>query len=493
MSRHLRAALRALLAAITVVVTLAFTREAGAVPAFARKYQTSCTTCHTVYPVLNPFGEAFRRNGYRFPTQNGATDSDVTKANVLALGQEEYKKRFPDAVWPASIAQEIPLGVMVNGGVSMNLPGSDAHDRNGNTFTWDGAVSEFHLFGAGSINDNLTYFTQLTVADGGIDIETAYMLWSDIAGPAHMLNLWVGRLMAPSLNSWGMHSSYLSDTFAPATPVVALFNPTGTFVLGQGHNDGIELNGVVGHRFDWSLGWLASGAVANLKAPNAEDVYAHVGVKIGGMSLDGEGVSGVTVANPNKPWAETSLTLDVFGYHGKTVLDNGTGVGTAVVQDDEITAVGGTARLSLASLLLTGGVQYEKHGSPFQGTAGTPANPPTTPDNVNGTPDLTSAHSLVSYGELDYVVWPWFVPGVRVESTSVTRSGGDTASIVRVIPGISMLVRPDVKVILTGTIERAKSLSPTGDWSPTGATISPNQGESKLQAEQINATVAFAY
>jgi hypothetical protein len=45
--------------------------EAQAVPSFARKYQTSCLTCHTVYPVLNPFGEAFRRNGYRFPQPEG--------------------------------------------------------------------------------------------------------------------------------------------------------------------------------------------------------------------------------------------------------------------------------------------------------------------------------------------------------------------------------------------------------------------------------------
>jgi len=26
------------------------------IPAFARKYQTSCVTCHTVFPQLNAFG-----------------------------------------------------------------------------------------------------------------------------------------------------------------------------------------------------------------------------------------------------------------------------------------------------------------------------------------------------------------------------------------------------------------------------------------------------
>jgi hypothetical protein len=41
--------------------------SANAVPAFARKYGTACQTCHTVFPKLNSFGEAFRRNGYLFP------------------------------------------------------------------------------------------------------------------------------------------------------------------------------------------------------------------------------------------------------------------------------------------------------------------------------------------------------------------------------------------------------------------------------------------
>lgn len=74
--------------------------SASAIPAFARKYGTSCTTCHTIYPKLTPFGEAFRRNGYRFP----GTDSDYVKAEPLKMGQDEYKKLFPNAVWRIAAA-----------------------------------------------------------------------------------------------------------------------------------------------------------------------------------------------------------------------------------------------------------------------------------------------------------------------------------------------------------------------------------------------------
>ncbi len=258
-------------------------REAGAVPSFSRKYQTSCQTCHTVYPVLNAFGEAFRRNGYRFPSKDGSLDSDSEKPTAIQLGQEQYKTLFPSAVWPDKILESIPLSVWMNGSLAVNIPNSDAQAAAGNTFTWSGIEAEMHIFGAGAFNDNLTYMTQLTLdTEGGVDIETAYLLWNDIVGPNHLFNLWVGRLFAPQLTSFGLHSSYLSDTVMPGVSVGGLYNATAPFTLGMGHTDGAELNGIVAHRFGYSLGWVASSNASGLSMPNAEDVYAHLGVKLGG-------------------------------------------------------------------------------------------------------------------------------------------------------------------------------------------------------------------
>ncbi len=42
-------------------------KSAEAIPAFARKYKTSCTTCHMIFPRLTPFGTAFRINSYQMP------------------------------------------------------------------------------------------------------------------------------------------------------------------------------------------------------------------------------------------------------------------------------------------------------------------------------------------------------------------------------------------------------------------------------------------
>jgi len=52
---------------LAVIWVMASAPKSSAIPAFSRKYQTSCTTCHNNYPELNDFGEAFKKNGFKFP------------------------------------------------------------------------------------------------------------------------------------------------------------------------------------------------------------------------------------------------------------------------------------------------------------------------------------------------------------------------------------------------------------------------------------------
>lgn len=487
MRRIISVYITALLAGL--IAYFACQREAGAIPSFSRKYQTSCLTCHTVYPMLNSFGEAFRRDGYRMPSTKGSEDSDSIKAPMIPLGQEEYRKLFPESVIPDKIMEHVPLSIMLNGAVTMNFPDSDAKTNAGNVFTWDGIVGEFHLFAGGAFNDNLTYFGQLTVATDGVDLETGYLLWNDIFGPRHMINLWIGRLMAPQLTSFGLHSSYLSDSMIPAVSIAGLYNPTGSWVVGQPHADGIELNGIIAHRFGYSVGWLASSQASGLTTIDAEDVYAHIGIKSGGIALDGEGKYGPNPPDPMKPWAEKSITLDLFAYHGMNLLDNGTGTvpGVPVGQKNSVGVLGGAIRGQLGSFIATAGLQFEHHDAPYQGT---PAVDPNTP----GTPDLTHGDAWVQYNEFDYVVFPWLVPGVRTELTTMTASG-DRATLFRLIPGIATLIRPNIKFVLTGDFEWAQGVPVVGGWGPAGGSIvAPGPGQaSKIEAETLTGTVAVAF
>lgn len=52
-----------LLAGIVAVAGCA--KQAGAIPAFARKYNLPCSACHEAWPKLNNFGQVFRDNGFQ--------------------------------------------------------------------------------------------------------------------------------------------------------------------------------------------------------------------------------------------------------------------------------------------------------------------------------------------------------------------------------------------------------------------------------------------
>jgi hypothetical protein len=57
-----------------------------------------------------------------------------------------------------------------------------------------------------------------------------------------------------------------------------------------------------------------------------------------------------------------------------------------------------------------------------------------------------------------------------------------------------MLVRPNIKVVLTGDFERAQGLPPVGSWSAAGGLVAPaDSTTTKFEAEQVIATVAVAF
>src|SRR5664279_6554542 len=46
------------------ILLLVAANTSHAVPAFSRAHKVECTTCHTIYPELNEYGEAFLKNSY---------------------------------------------------------------------------------------------------------------------------------------------------------------------------------------------------------------------------------------------------------------------------------------------------------------------------------------------------------------------------------------------------------------------------------------------
>src|ERR1700704_1119277 len=113
---------RTILTAGCLLWILALAPRASAIPAFARKYQTSCTTCHNDYPELNDFGEAFKRNGFKFPKDD---DSFVKEPPVL-LGAKAQKEAFPNTIYPGELPGSIPISFRYSGNFNYSSKQPDA-------------------------------------------------------------------------------------------------------------------------------------------------------------------------------------------------------------------------------------------------------------------------------------------------------------------------------------------------------------------------------
>jgi len=460
-------ALRLLLAALAMILAT----PASAIPAFARKYSTSCLTCHTVYPKLTPFGEAFRRNGYMFP----GVDSDFVKAEQIPMGQEANKKTFPETAWPSSIPAAVPLSIGANGKavITPSKTSSAGVAANGAKFTLQDLAPEGHIWAGTALDDSITVWAELTFADGGADVEHAQLLFNNLLGPKHAVNLIVGHGF-PNVTQYGPHSSYLGDSMLPTLPVTAIYRPDD---LGQDpwtlvdNYTGMEVNGVIAGRFDYALG-LNAGKTAVLAS--TDNFYGRLGFKVGGMRLDGEGSSGAEDAA--HPWAENAFGVYVFGYQSNSRTD----VTAAVTPTDTANVLGLGARGTYRSAELNVGLYNEahNHGSDTGG-------------KVTGT---------VAFGELSYVVYPWLVPAVRVERFGLKPDGGESISNTLIQPGVAFLIRPNVKLVTVFNYEKTNGFPTPGPaWmggaSDYGQHVSsaPASGATKLsEFETIGFFLAWA-
>lgn len=71
------------------------TREAGAIPVYARRHNLGCVSCHLVPPKLNAFGEEFLARGYRLPPDQAGTVVDTLAISAWLSGRyEDQDSRF---------------------------------------------------------------------------------------------------------------------------------------------------------------------------------------------------------------------------------------------------------------------------------------------------------------------------------------------------------------------------------------------------------------
>jgi hypothetical protein len=301
--------------------------SANAIPAFARKYETSCQTCHTGFPKLNPFGEAFRLNGYRLPKET----EDLIKIKPVSLGADAYKKMWPKAIYPSDLPGQVPLALNVK---MASVYGSSI-DEAGHQITHNDfqLPQEANLFAGGTLGEHISFLGEVTWGEnadgsGETEIERLHLQAGSFIGPEHLINIKIGKF-APDLAD-GFQEMWLS-TNNGVEPLFS-FNPiglhggTGLAEEGGGISipssvKGIELYGVGGHRFFYTVGvvnGLGPSASGNVDGNASKDIYARADYKFGGMALDGD-TAGVKL--PPENWRERSLRVGLLGYSG-----NGKGV-----------------------------------------------------------------------------------------------------------------------------------------------------------------------
>ncbi|MDD2852874.1 MAG: hypothetical protein PHY09_13365 [Desulfuromonadaceae bacterium] len=305
---------------------------AYAIPAFTRAHKVECSTCHTVFPELNEYGEAFLKNGYVYvgkgkkkiesedavkaPVTAGekpAADS-VPASNIQGVGDAGLLDKLKAASLrsteaPASASSPVPAALdertaMTNqkslsegialSGVPEQLPISFTANLQG-TYNRD-AVNEFDfstrslkLAAGGNIKEKAGFFgtyllytenvdksantsTIPTNMTGKTDIGELFFIWRHALDTG--INLKVGRFQ-PKLGLWKSNNKV-----SIAHPYAAYSYTVGQslFTADQAQ-DALEANMILANRL-----FIAGGAV-NRKNQNTKEWYAHVSAKVGGADF----------------------------------------------------------------------------------------------------------------------------------------------------------------------------------------------------------------
>ncbi len=225
---------------------LFWSQDSSAVPAFARKYQTSCYTCHSGFPNRNAFGEAFKNNGYRWP---GGEEEDHSKQEQTKMGGEGWKKIFPESPWPTDIPGFAPFALYVTGPLvnyADQVKTSAGKVTAQQTFYQGGPIDARILFG-GTIGEN-------------IGVVGAF---EGFAANSVRTNLRATWSFAPGVNiGFGNGFSAWTGAASPISVYTSIFPTSGTST---------ELNYVTGKEGGFNLiAGVASATTSTATIPNID-------------------------------------------------------------------------------------------------------------------------------------------------------------------------------------------------------------------------------
>jgi hypothetical protein len=446
----------------TLMYAFATPPRADAIPAFSRKYQTSCTTCHSNYPELNDFGEAFKKNGFKFPKD----DESFVKDPPVLLGAKAQKEAFPEAVYPGEIPGSLPVAFRYSGNFTWNAKQPQPLQAAGFVPQTDLFVpNTFTIISAGSFGQNLAFWIDDDISAGGTGagggLGDGYLRYNDLGHyfhlPKNALNVRFGqfeldlpfsqaRTIYPT--AYDIFSETAVAQGSPCGGTVTVCQTTNNpFFLGTPQR-GIEFGGYPNNgNFTWSVAFVdgtnsAYGLGPGLTARNTKDVYLRVSQRFN-LERDPESRNGVQAAGPTGPHDHTSIRFGAFYYHGTNQQNFGmsqfTSLGTI---DEPFYRAGGDVRFKFRNKLELFGVGMVGHDNNH------------LVDTAMPTPAITKAAAVTFTGGFagtNFWIYPWMIAYMRYDFVNSPTDFANGVSQYRTrnrySPGFQILVRANIKVI----------------------------------------------
>jgi hypothetical protein len=391
-----------MLAVLLGLVSLLFMPDrVSAIPAFARRYETACTTCHVVPPKLNAFGVAFKNNGYRIPED----DEKFIKQPDVPLGAPGWKKLWPKkGVWPGAISDRIPL----SGAVEM-VTDISPKDRVKVDFAFP---EEIELLSGGTLGSSLSFFADLAFefSDGAteVDLERGHLNIQPF--DTHLVNLRIGRF-----ETGATPFSRFTQKLTDKDFIVSDFRAVPDGFRFRARQQGFELwgarngpGGVGG--FQYSLG-LVNGSGSSNDDNSQKDFYGSASYKFRGFGVTGGG-KGMETLKTSENYIDNSIEVGAFGYVGRT--------GATAAEEVRYNRVGVKVNAYINRLNLFGAFVHGR-------------------DVVFA--ENRRVNSNAWFIEGDVVTFPWVVGTFRYDQAIGDQ---EFLHVKRFVPGVSIMVRANV-------------------------------------------------
>jgi hypothetical protein len=435
------------LVAVTLITLSLFVivPKGKAIPAFSRKYQTSCTTCHNNYPELNDFGEAFKKNGFKFPKD----DEVFVKQDPVMLGSKAQKEAFPEAVYPGEIPGTVPISFRYSGYFNWNANQPAALQSSGFVPRTDlFAPNTVTLIAAGSFGPNLSFWIDDDLSTGGSGalggLGDGWLKYNDLGRffhlPKNALNVRMGQFEL-DLPFTQARTTNLSDydVFDQANVAGQFGTTNNPFFLGAPQR-AIEFGGYPNDgNFSWSV-TLGNGSNDGPAVRNTKDVYIRTSYKFN-LERDAESRKAIQAAGPTGPRDHTSIRVGGFYYYGKNQQNFGNSEfpsNTFGTIEEPFYRVGGDLRFKYRKLELYALGMVGHDDNHLVDTEGQ---------------TISKAHAITYTGGFvggNYWLYPWLIVTAKYDfvnsPTDYYNGVSEFRTRNRFSPGVQVLVRANIKI-----------------------------------------------